>query len=222
MTWTLPLIVGFTLAGLGVEKQSQPTVEIRVLNAIADKQMLTIGIADKEFTGIPYGNRTQYLTVPANQRRVSVIVNEATGERLSNEVMVPVQPGFRYTLVLTGFVAATGNFTPIVIRDTTAGRPSTSSTQFMFLNAMSDQTPVSFTMNGEKLTRSPILTAGNFTNYIGYGPREYAIAIESPQTGQTLFTMNFKAIAGNRYTVVAMGANGQMGNRAPRVFVYSF
>ncbi|MBV6502410.1 MAG: hypothetical protein AKCLJLPJ_00454 [Fimbriimonadales bacterium] len=195
--------------------------QVRVLNAIVDYQVLTIQIGEWQWTGIPYGQRTAYADVEVPSRRVPTHVLTWQGERLSNDVMIELQPAYPHTVILCGFVTVSGNFQTVVLRDSTAGRPSMSSAQFQFVNAMSDGAAVKVEFDKKPLNGYPVLQFGASTKVIGYSPDEYEVRLLSA-AGQELYKTTFRANAGTRYTAVAMGAVGQAANRAPRLFFYSF
>lgn len=195
--------------------------QVRVLNAIVDCQVLTIQIGEWQWTGIPYGQRTAYADVEVPSRRVPTHVLSWQGERLSNDVMIELQPSYPHTVILCGFVTLSGNFQTVVLRDSTAGRPSMSSSQFQFVNAMSDGAAVKIEFDRKPLNGYPVLQFGSTTKVIGYSPDEYQVRLLTA-AGQALYETTFRANAGTRYTAVAMGAIGQAGNRAPRLFFYSF
>src|SRR5437773_6818149 len=115
------------------QTQTPKTAQVRVVNAVADQRFLGIYVGRQYWQNVPYGQRTDYGAVEAP--KTSAFVEGARGERLANEAAIQLQPGYSHTVVLAGNVASTGRFIPIVLRDSTAGRPSASSTQFRFVNA---------------------------------------------------------------------------------------
>lgn len=216
----LAAILSLGVSGAATQSgYAKSNARVRVLNAIVDCTSLTIQVANLFWDAVPYGQRTDYVEVPGG--RTVTHVSAITGERLSNDVVVNLQPGFPHTVIFTGFVTKSGNYTPIVLRDTTAGRPVMSNSQFTFVNAMSDKTSVTFTMNGQSVRKASPLAFGSSSPQLGYAPNDYEVTIVDT-SGKTLYSTKFKALGGTRYTAVALGAIGEAGNRAPRIFFYSF
>ncbi len=197
----------------------QSSATVRIINAVVDTEWASFSIADSNWGSVPYGQRTPYYSTPAGN--VQTLVVGRRGEKISNEVQVRFQPGYPHTLIYCGFPTGTGNFTPIVIRDSTAGKPANSSVQFQFINANSDKESMTVLLNGKKVQQATHLKFGDSTSFIGYDPREYAVEIQSPN-GASVWKTNFKAIGGNRYTAVIIGSKTLQGTKAPRVYFYSF
>lgn len=198
---------------------TQSPASVRVVNAIVDTEWVSLTVSGATWSGVPYGQRTSYASVPGGQGSASVIGRR--GERIANEVSIKHQAGYPHTIIFTGFPSQKGSFNPIVLRDSTAGKPANSNVQFQFVNALSDGQSVSILLNGKKIRQSPILKNGESSALIGYDPREYSVELQSAN-GESWWKTSIKAVGGMRYTAIVMGASGQSGNRAPRIFFYAF
>ena len=197
----------------------QSPAEVRVVNAIVDTDWVSLTVSDATWSGVPYGQRTPYAPLAGGSGYAAVIGRR--GERIANEVSLKIQPGYPHTVIFSGFPTQKGRFTPIVIRDSTAGKPANSVVQIQFVNALSDAQSVSILLNGKKFRQSPVLKFGESSALIGYDPREYAIEIQNI-SGESWWKTSFKANGGTRYAAIVMGAFGESGNRAPRIFFYAF
>lgn len=214
-------LVSFVLGVAALGIPAQRVASVRIINAVADREQLAFSVDVGVWESVPYGQRTRYEDIPVPTTQVLASVMQRRGEKIANDVPVKLQPGYPHTIIFTGMVQNTGNFTPIVLRDTTAGRPTTNSVQMMFVNAMSDQIPVSITMNDATPQRRAKLEFGVPTPIIGYEAREYAVKLLDMDK-KVLYETKLKAFGGTRYSVVAMGATAGQGNRSPRVFFYTF
>jgi hypothetical protein len=208
----------FVSALLSVAVGVKPA-QVRVINAVSDSQLLTIQVGDTYWQGVPYGQRTGYADVEGN--RAAAHVSNLNGERLSNDVVVALQPGYPHTVVFTGFVEQTGIFSPIVLRDTTAARPRTASAQVSFVNALTDKSSIKFLVNGALPDTLKAIPYGSQSAQVGLNTNTYDFSIEL-ENGKRLFSTRFQVQGGTRYTAVAMGSSSAQGNRAPRLFFYTF
>lgn len=215
---TLSLLFGLSSVAAPI---SQKPASVRVINAVADREQLAFAVGDGFWEAIPYGQRTRYEEIDVARQLTPAYVLMRRGERISNEVPIKLQPAYPHTVIFTGFVGATGNFKPVVIRDSTAGKPSASSVQIQHINAMSDEIPISIRFDGSAPSRFQSLKFGEQTPFIGYGAREYNVTLQDTK-GTALFSTKFRTFGGTRYTAIAMGAVGGEGNRGPRVFFYTF
>ncbi len=196
------------------------TASVRIINAIPDVRDAYFQLGDLGMFSAPYGNRTSYMTV--NAGNVEAYLCASNGERLTNAIPVWVQANFPHTVIFTGFPMSTGSFHPIVLRDTTAGKPAMSTSQVIFINALSDKTTVKFKLEEDAQKREFSVNFGNATGLNGYGPKKEYTLVLSDAAGKTLFSTKFTPQPGTRYSAVAMGSQGFAGNRAPRVFIYTF
>ncbi len=196
------------------------TASVRIVNAIPDVRDAYFQLGDLGMFSSPYGNRTNYMTV--NAGNVDAYLCASNGERLTNAVPVWVQANFPHTVIFTGFPMSTGSFHPIVLRDTTAGKPAMSTSQVIFINALSDKIPVKFKLEEDAQKREYTLNFGSATGLIGYGPKKEYTLVLLDSAGKSLFSTKFTPQPGTRYSAIAMGSQGFSGNRAPRVFIYTF
>lgn len=215
------LATGAILFGAAVpaaQGYSERTAKLRIVNAVADQHALNVYISERSFGVLGFGQRSEYFD--AATRRPTFRIEGVRGERLTNESAFSLQPSYPHTLIMAGY-AAVGRVMHIVLRDTTAGRPSTTSAQITYVNALSDYAPVTIKVDGKKLNRTPVLAFGAQTATIGYNPGSYEFAMEDA-AGKELYKTTFQAAPGARYTAIAMGAQGQPGGRSPRLNFYSF
>lgn len=201
---------------LSLTQQGQ--ADVRVLNAVVDRDTLTIQTGDAVWQSIPYGQRTNYASVTAGN--VFTLVTGWNQEKIANEVMVKLQAGYPHTLIFTGEVTKSGKFSPLVFRDSTAGPPA-GNAQFQFMNALTDKQKITWVINGQKLRQGTNQAAGEQSVWLSYAQRDYDISMVD-SSGTELFKTSVSARAKVRYYVVALGAKEQKGNRAPRIFTYQF
>lgn len=214
---SIALVSSLAFALLPIDKSAS----VRVINAVADREQLAFSVGDGVWEGVPYGQRTRFEEIPVESKLIMTSVLQRRGEKIANDVPIRLQPGFPHTVIFTGRVTESGNFTPIVLRDTTAGRPSSSSVQIQFVNAISDRTAVTITLNDALPQKRSKIDFGDSTPFIGYDSREYELKLLDMKKSE-LYTTKLRAFGGTRYVVVAMGTVGGTGNRAPRLFVYTF
>jgi len=197
--------------------QSSPAT-VRCINAMPEEEryLLTIGPYTRV---IPYGQRSEYLTLEG--RQVALSLANLYRERVANEVIAPIQPGYPHTILFVGTPSETGTFEALVLRDSTAGPPGKTQAQFQFLNALVTKETVSVYLNGKPWAGAEKLEYGKPSKMLGLSPRECEIAVKSA-SGAILYQTKFTAQGGIRYTGVIMGLPGTAGNRAPRLFFYPF
>ncbi len=201
--------------------QKAPPALVRVINAVADRESLAFSIGDGTWENVPYGQRTRYEMIDVERALTPTVIESRKGERITNEVAIKLQPSYPHTVIFTGKVQDSGRFTPIVIRDVDSGRPVGNTVQIQFVNAMSDQQVVSIKLDDKIPARYKTLAFGTPTGMLGFAVREYTVTL-SDAKGTEMFSTKFQAFSGTRYLAVAMGASGEQGNRAPRVFFYTF
>jgi hypothetical protein len=209
----------YLAAAILLSAPMQKTATVRVIHAVADRQFVAARVANASWPYLAYGQRSEYAQVET-QRAVAV-AEGVQGERFSNPEAVKLQPAFPHTVILAGMPSSTGKVLPIVLRDSTSGRPSLSVSQIRFVNALSEETSVSIKIDGKKLSGAPVLGPGQESQFVSYAPREYDLLVETSD-GKRLYSLKWKPQGGVRYTAVVMGAAGQQGTRSPRLFFYDF
>jgi hypothetical protein len=217
-----PLLIFAILQGYGGAGYGQPetkAAQVRAINAVPELQLADLTIGSASWRSVPYGQRTEY--APVSTQKATASLAGQRGQRVANEVPVQLQPAYPHTIVFCGSPVTHGKFTPIIVRDSTAGRPSASSTQMLFVNALSDGAPVVIKLDGKPLNKFPVLNFAAQTGVIGFSPKELQVTLEDT-SGKALFSTTFRALAGTRYTAVVMGVASGAGLRAPRIYFYSF
>lgn len=195
------------------------TAQVRWINAMPEESAYFLYVG--EFGRyLPYGQRTSYVEMEG--KKVATYVATLKGDRIVNDVIVSIQPGYPHTIIFTGTPSATGSFTPIVHRDSTYGAPGKSQSQFQIVNALTGGQAVDIYLEGKPWAGAQGIAFGKATKMLGLSPKMVEFEVRASASGVSLFKMQFTAQGGVRYTGVVMGSVGALGNRAPRLFFYSF
>ncbi len=205
----------------GYEPQPSPKpspATVRCINAMPEEERYILSVGPYTRV-IPYGQRSEYLTLEG--RQVTLGLSNLYRERVANDVIAQIQPGYPHTILFVGTPSVSGTFEALVLRDSTAGPPTKSQAQFQFLNALVTKETVSIYLNGKPWSGAEKLEYGKPSKMLGISPRECEIEVRYA-SGTVLYRTNFTAQGGIRYTGVVMGMPGIVGNRAPRLFFYPF
>jgi hypothetical protein len=227
MTITM-LAIASALAGQGfggrsgydpIPPTTQSPAQVRWINAIPEESAYFLYVGDFG-RYLPYGQRTSYVDIEG--KTVATYVGTVRGERIVNDVIVSIQPAYPHTIIFTGMPSATGTFTPIVHRDSTAGPPGKSQAQFQIINALTGGPAVDVYLDGKPWAGAQNIAFGKSTKMLGISPKTAEFEVRVAGGGASLFKMQFTAQGATRYTGVVMGSVAAAGSRGPRLFFYSF
>jgi hypothetical protein len=182
------------------------TAMLRVVHASPDAPAVNVYLdGTRVLERFAYGERTQYLTVPAGQRQVTITAAGAP-EVVVFDATVPLDPEQAYTVVATGLLAGEPGFAPLVLADR-IDMPASGKARVRFVHASPGTPVVDIAVAG-----GPVL----FANVAYREDRELEVDagtynLEARLAGTDTVVLPVPGVtleAGKVYTILAIGQIG--------------
>ncbi len=191
-----------------------PTARLRLVHAVAGVGPVSVLVNGAPvFSNISFGAATPYVTVPAGDHTVSVVLASATGTPLVSRT-VTLAEGADYTAVAAGASAAASLF---LLADDNA-RPAAGKAAVRLVNASRNAPALDLSADGEL----PILfdvAYGGASEYAPLDAGRYALQVRRAGFAAPLVVLpDMPLVEGRVYTVFVMGqmaAAGQAGVESP-------